>query len=416
MLCLSLVMTLYACGKAESNGDDERSALDPALAAIEVDAATLSDVDGVVTVTIAAESPNTQIVKASVDSLIQGASLAFVPGSFDINFDVSLEGGKNLATRVNLTKLIDEKANFLTTAAAVVVTWTYDEDAFIPFKVRVPAPEAPNPAPKASMLAVLSLKNQVGKPQHLLGLLPLAASAVQDGFVTFDSKAYGAFQVVYIDRVAKELVEVETSDKQQSIGKIAGVPPGEFAVLGPTVELANAEDLVTWEPSDLAVTYDVKFDQTNQACSTPYLTLSTKSLSVGMKSLHDGTNYVCLTAVNAAGRQDAKNGGFAFSLDRSPPAVPAKPSTNGPVIHTIEPVFTWGAVLDVGPAGLAYYQVEIGTTPGAADIFNGPVTETTKKVIGFHGKTYYARVSAVDKLGNASAFSAVSTGVEVDSE
>lgn len=412
-LALSASLAFSACGKGSESSD--RSDVDPALAAIEIDAATLSDADGVITVTVDATSPNTQIVRASSQSRITGTTLAFAPGSFDIDFDVSLEEGKSIATKANLTKLAGDAAAALSTAPAVVVTWTYDQDTFVPFKVTIPVPEAPTPMPAGASLVILTLKNQVGKPKRLLGLLPAKDATVDAGFVTSESTSYGAFQAVYINSTPSKVEQVETDDKQQGIGKISGVKPGAFGIVS-TSELSGGSSPLSWDPSDLAESYTVKLDQASATCASPYFTGSVKSLSLSLTKAKDGASFACVTAVNAAGETPATNSGLKLTVDVSAPPVPGKPTTNGPVIQSIEPIFSWDAVTDVGPAGLAYYQLEIGTTPGGADVFNGPVTGTSKSVIGFDGKTYYARVSAVDGLGNASAFSPVSDGIEVDSD
>ncbi len=414
-LVLSATVTLHACGKGGGDADS-RTEFDPALAAIQIDAAVVTDTDGVVTVTVDASSPNTQIVRASESSRIKGTTLAFAPSSFDIDFDVSLEEGKSIATKANLTKLIDDKAALLSAASAVVVTWTYDQDTFTPFKLTIPAPAEPSPLPANASMVVLMIKNQVDQPKRILGLLPASGVVLADGFVTFESSAYGVFEAVYVNSTPGKAKTVETEDKQQGIGKISGVKPAAFNIIGPVVELASASDVLSWDPADLADSYSVKLDLTSATCAAPYLTGTVKTLSLSLTNAKDSANFACVVAVNAAGTTAATNTGFKFSVDRSPPPVPAAPIGNGPVITTIEPKFTWEAVTDVGPSGVAYYQLEIGTTSAGADVFNGPVTTTTKSIIGFHGKKYYARVSAVDNAGNASAFSPVSSPVEVDSE
>lgn len=409
-LCLGVGTLLFACGK-DKKGDD-RSEVDPALAAIEIDAATLSDVDGVVTVTIDAASPNTQIVHASEESRIKGTTLAFPPGSFDIDFEVSLEEGKSVATKANFEKLIAGETALLSSASAVVVTWTYDQDTFVPFKLTIPAPELPTDAPAGSALVILTVKNQVDQPKRLLGLTPATSATLANGFVTFESNSYGVFQAVYLSQSAVKANQVETDDKGQGIGKISGVKPGTFTILSPTKTFAGAKDILSWDSADLADSYSVKLDLTSSVCAAPYYTGSVKALSLSLANAKDGQSFACVSAVNKAGETAATNT-FKFVVDRTAPAVPGKPGTNGPTTTTIEPIFTWAAVEDVGPSGVAYYQVEIGTSPGAADVFNGPVTQTSKSVIGFEGKTYYARVSAVDNAGNASEFSPVSDGVLV---
>lgn len=413
----SALAVAWACSKDEDGEEDERTEVDPALAAIEIDAAVTSDQDGTMQAVVEPGVANTQVIRASESSRIKTTTLAFPPGAFDIPFEVMLSEGRNIATKANLVKLFDETVELKSAGPAVVVTWTYDEDSFVDYRLKMPVPAEPAPKGPNDTLIVVYIKNRVEETESALGFLPPSAYTVEGGFVAVSSKAYGVFQPVYVDRKVTAGKEVLTSDKEQPIGKIEGVLPGSFAITGPTETLASAKHKIDWDLADLATSFTVKLDQKSAACAAPYLTLTDlKVTNLAMNDVKDGDNFVCVSAVNAAGATAASNNGFKFKVDRSAPPAPGKPAGNGPVTDGIEVLFSWNAVTDVGPAGLSYYQLEVGTEPNGADVFNGPVADaTSKSLIGFDGKKYYARVRAVDTVGNESDWSPLSDAVEVDS-
>ncbi len=413
-LVVATVALLSQCGKSSNDGgDDHRTDIDTTLAKIEVDAAIVSDQDGAIKVVVHAANPNTQVVKASAQSRIAGAGLAFAPGSFDIDFDVSLEEGRNIGTKSNLTKLGDSTFKLLGAAPAVVVTWTFDQNTFFPYTVTIPKPTLPALADETSVLAVIYIKNQPDSDDYLLGSIPAANLAIKGPFVSFPESAYGVYQAVYLNKAPKSEPQ-KTADKEQKIGKIVGTAPDAFAITGPAAEVSSTTSQVVWDLSTLADTYELKLDVKDPKCSTPYKTISGLTVAhYDLTDAQDGDNYACVTATNAYGSVVASNDGWKFAVDRSAPVVPAKPAGTA---NGISVVFTWPAVLDVGPAGLSHYVVKVGTTAGGSETFIGDVVDkTTKSVIGFDGVSYYAQVKAVDKIGNESDWSAISPAVVVHS-
>ena len=110
----------------------------------------------------------------------------------------------------------------------------------------------------------------------------------------------------------------------------------------------------------------------------------------------------------------AYSSGEVYLVDREAPGVPDAPTDSGAYSTTSTLVFNWLAVTDSG-AGLSGYHCQIGTSPGASDVFNGTVGNTlTKSISGVDGLTYYCRVSSLDVLGNQSSWSASSNGITVD--
>src|SRR5689334_467572 len=105
---LPTIVTLIVAahgGGCGSKKDAKSSPHDPAAEAVEVDAAQAKEDAAVVTATVLESSPNTQVIRAPASSGIAGALAAFLPGSFDVDFAVSLYQGRSIAKRQNLKSL-----------------------------------------------------------------------------------------------------------------------------------------------------------------------------------------------------------------------------------------------------------------------------------------------------------------------
>jgi len=415
-LLLGVVVAASGCGlvqkKSNDKGNDRANEFDPAQAKIQVDAAVVSDVGGVLGATIAASSSNTQVAHASASSRIATAKALFAPGSFDTDFQVTIEEGQSLATSANLQQLIGDPHLLQAAGPTVMLTWTYDEDSLVPYTFEIPAPPttALDDQVATGSVAVLYILNIPNSDDHVLGILPPSAVTAQDALVSFRHKSYGAFQAIRLGgsaAVAKQVATTNVGGKIDPTKK-----PGAFTIIGPTDTLTNATPRIAWEIADLADSYEVRLDGTDPACGKPYKTYDLKLVTsqVGEAGV-DGANYVCVFAKNAAGETPATNNGFKFMADKTPPPAPDKPTADAATTTAV--TFHWNAVVDTGGAGMADYNLQIGTTPGGSDIFNGPVVELTKGVPAFDGQTYYARVQAVDAVGNASSWSVNSDPVTV---
>ena len=96
--------------------------------------------------------------------------------------------------------------------------------------------------------------------------------------------------------------------------------------------------------------------------------------------------------------------------DVTPPATLAAPTTTGSYVIGNSVTFSWLPLNDP-EGGVSGYQVIVGTSPGAADVFNGIVQGTTLTVTNVYGATLYAEVSAINNAGIQGPASAGSAGV-----
>jgi hypothetical protein len=96
--------------------------------------------------------------------------------------------------------------------------------------------------------------------------------------------------------------------------------------------------------------------------------------------------------------------------DVTPPATMSAPTTTGTYVIGNSVTFSWLPLNDP-EGGVSGYQVIVGTSPGASDVFGGIVQGTTLTVTNVYGATLYTEVSAINNAGIQGATSASSAGV-----
>ena len=131
---------------------------------------------------------------------------------------------------------------------------------------------------------------------------------------------------------------------------------------------------------------------------------------------YSGTpNTLQVTDVSAAGNPMTARIGVVADAT-APTGVPGTPGDEGATTPLTRLVFTWtqGNVQDA-ESGVVAYQLQVGTAPGAADVFDGWVGKVLTWT--FHdlpeARTYYARVRVANGAGLTSAWSASSDGIAV---
>jgi hypothetical protein len=104
-------------------------------------------------------------------------------------------------------------------------------------------------------------------------------------------------------------------------------------------------------------------------------------------------------------------------IDTAAPAPPTRPTDAGAFTSSTAVGFNWTAAADVGTSasGVASYALQVGTTPGASNLFNGNVGNVLWRVVwGANDQTLYARARTCDRAGNRGPWSANSDGITVD--
>lgn len=115
--------------------------------------------------------------------------------------------------------------------------------------------------------------------------------------------------------------------------------------------------------------------------------------------------------VNAAGWTNAPFEAQYLKLyDVTPPSTPPAPTTTNSYVIGNSVTFNWLPSVDpVG--GISGYQIIVGTSPGASNVFNGIVEGTTLTVTNVYGSTLYAKISAINNAGIQGPASVSSAGV-----
>ena len=96
--------------------------------------------------------------------------------------------------------------------------------------------------------------------------------------------------------------------------------------------------------------------------------------------------------------------------DVTPPAIPAAPTTTNDYVIGDSVVFNWLPLNDP-EGGVSGYQVIVGTSQDASDVFDGIIQGTSLTVTNVYGMTLYAEVSAINNAGIQGSVSASSVGV-----
>jgi hypothetical protein len=114
------------------------------------------------------------------------------------------------------------------------------------------------------------------------------------------------------------------------------------------------------------------------------------------------------------GNWDVEYSQYFTISDNTPPGTPGTPTDAGEYSTSGTVTWTWTAAPEDG--AVAQYQIQVGSTPGGNDVFDGLVgTELSKTLSGLlDGSTYYARVRAMNTVGQWGPWSGVSDGITVD--
>ena len=201
---------------------------------------------------------------------------------------------------------------------------------------------------------------------------------------------------------------------------VAGSPtPGIGTVGAPSLApeppfTSTTANTLYWTPPSGSVACLLQW-----SASTSFATIAgtsgwTAATQYRATGLTDGVRYYYRAKARDAGLVEGPWSNVVNSQqDATPPTVPGVPTDIGMYSSSTAVRFAWTAATDSG-SGVAIYGLNVGTTPGAWNVFNGFVSSTAKTVNGQHGQTLYARVYARDAVGNGSRWSNVSDGITID--
>jgi len=132
-----------------------------------------------------------------------------------------------------------------------------------------------------------------------------------------------------------------------------------------------------------------------------------------LPTINSAAVRVRIQAYDVAGNVGNVANSGNFIIDSTAPTAPGTPTDAG--LYTSATVrFNWTAATDTG-SGVASYDLQVGTTPGASNVFNANVGNVlTRTITGVNGQTLYARARAQDVVGHIGGWSGNSDGITVD--
>lgn len=178
-------------------------------------------------------------------------------------------------------------------------------------------------------------------------------------------------------------------------------PPAAFTITAPTEagRTNSTTPTITWDDTDPDDVYTVLVDN-NSGCGSPAQTYNGEAgPSKTLAALGQGTWYVCVKAIDAAGNQTVStNDNLSFTIDTTAPgafSITAPTAASRTKITT--PDVSWTAA-----SGVDHYIVKVDDNSGCASPTQTSSNETgTSMTLATLAEgTWYVCVTAVDDVGN----------------
>lgn len=328
----------------------------------------------------------------------------------------------------------DESGLIISQVSATGTTMTFTFETFPWVRSIVPADANPTSAPQVNF-AVTFTKDVTGAD---INDFLLTAGGVSGTTVTGVSGSGTTYTVTVNTGAGEGTIRLDVADNDSIKDWLddplggTGTGNGNFTsgtayVIDRTATTVSMSSLAPDPTNTSPIAVTVAFSEAVRAFTTATITCTSASVSnlagAGMNYSFDLVplypGLVKAEIVAGAARDVAGNGNTAAVqisrlFDNVAPAVLAPPSDGGTYTSSTLVPFDWTAATDVG-AGVDSYDLQVGTTPGGQDVFDGNVGNVlTKAAAGANGQTLYARVRARDQAGNVGPWSGNSDGITVD--
>jgi hypothetical protein len=180
---------------------------------------------------------------------------------------------------------------------------------------------------------------------------------------------------------------------------------------------SSTQNIVLWTSIHDAISYIVECDDNQNFSSPTTATVSSSMMNHTFASLKDGQKYwYRVQTVDGQGNMSDWSNVVCSTQDASAPSTTVV--SDGADVSFVESIsFTWPASTDPNSgSGIANYEVQIGTSPNASDLFIGKVGNVLKKTMTCpFGSTVFCRVRPIDKAGNIGNWSNSTDGIFIDS-
>jgi hypothetical protein len=235
--------------------------------------------------------------------------------------------------------------------------------------------------------------------------------------IIFDSSQTGgsgdySFYTIGTDNVGNQESAPSTPDALTTV--ITAPPPAPYVLPEPPYSRGTG-NTISWAPPPGAVGSLLQWATNPTFVDIAGYSGWVSGSSYGAANLRDGQMYYYrVKCRNAALLESGWSNVVNSTQDASPPTIPGKPLDTGVFTSSTSVTFYWTGSSDA-VSGLASYELQVGTASGGSNVFAANVGNTlTKTITASNGQTLYARVRALDAVGNPSPWSAGSDGITVD--
>ncbi|MGE0173315.1 MAG: hypothetical protein AB7T49_11030 [Oligoflexales bacterium] len=207
--------------------------------------------NGKVTVAVDIDSTATQTFEVTDDENLAGTSVSFPPGSLNVSTAITIEQSASLEDSVLADLELTDNSVSVAGSGVIIRPAASTAAALKPFTIQLPVPGSSlRLQSNLANLAVLYHVWQSDGGKLVGGVLPFSALKVVDGIVYFDTKFFGAYQVMIMAAEIEETVEVTTEEPIRNISNVAvvntsGVVPEE------KITQAEALDPLAFEPATI---------------------------------------------------------------------------------------------------------------------------------------------------------------------
>jgi hypothetical protein len=195
-------------------------------------------------------------------------------------------------------------------------------------------------------------------------------------------------------------------------------PPGTPVLNAEPAYTSGTSNRVSWSAVSLATGYYLEWSESSSFTLVSGNSSWTTATAYLATSLLDGHIYFYrVKCRNVVLMESGWSNVVSSRQDASPPLAPGTPTDAGQYTSLTALRFDWTAATDGGSSGsgVASYDLQVGTSHGGNDVFNGNAGNAlSKTVTGSNGQTLYARVRACDAVGNVGPWSGSSDGITID--
>ncbi len=202
---------LTSCFDAPSFLPVENASSFSSKVGVQVEIEKTVDETGAVSGEFSANSKVTQNLNADPNSALGGSGAAFPPGALQVATTVTLEEGVDLNDfGIENSLGLAEDTEIASSGVPVVISSSVATETKEPFTLALPIPSDSNLLQGDKFYSILFRVEVVSESVTKEGLLPTAEIIIENGIAKFQTKYFGAYQVVTVTKPIEQKIEKVT--------------------------------------------------------------------------------------------------------------------------------------------------------------------------------------------------------------